>query len=262
MKSDKTFQYPFFTGLLGLFAIITSKIIELTTGDKVPLIAWIASALIMISALIIRFYSIDDVKFAEVILDSNPVDYDLKPQKYIDWITIAMIVGLVATITIHFNFIAGMLVYLIMQISLIKAFSGIFVIDPKITFKHPKLKGITTITAAFWILYVVIIYSVFVYSGADSLIVIPYIIFLGIMTHISWYGLSYERSPLFKYMIVLASAVFVFSDSLIGNEVYGVNKVNANLFHTIDITYVFNIFLMSQAILFLKDKSGMSVLKS
>lgn len=261
MNSDRKFQYPFFVGLLGLVAIVTSKIIEFATDEKVHPIAWIASGLIMTSTLIMRFYSIDEEKFTKLIHDTNPVDLELNPKKFLDWITIAMVVGLVATITIHYNFIAGMLIYLLMQFSLINAFSGIFVINPKITFKDAALKRISTISAVFWILYIIVVYVFFVYSGSDSLIVVPYVIFLGLMAHITWYGLSYDRSPIFKYMMIAASAVFVFSDSLIGNDVYGENKIYEGLYHTIDITYVLNIFLMSQAILFLKDKTGMDLFK-
>ncbi|MHA2031334.1 MAG: lysoplasmalogenase family protein [Candidatus Kariarchaeaceae archaeon] len=261
MNSGKSFQYPFYAGLLGLFAIILSKIVEFVWGDKVHPIAWVASGLIMTSTLIIRFYSIDEEKFEQIIRESNPTDSELKPKRFLDWLTIAMIIGLFATITIHYNFIAGMIVYLFMQIALITAFSGIFVINPKIAFRDPALRTISRISAIFWILYIVIVYTVFVYSGSDSLIVVPYVIFLGIMAHLTWYGFSYDRTPLFRYMIVVASAVFVFSDSLIGNDVYGETKVNEKLFHTIDITYVLNIFLMSQAILFLKDKSGISPFK-
>ncbi|MCE7737380.1 MAG: hypothetical protein GPJ54_20995, partial [Candidatus Heimdallarchaeota archaeon] len=239
----------------------TSKIVEFATGDKIAAIAWFASALIMTSTLIMRFYSIDLEKFTTIIQETNPVDYELSPKKFLDWITIAMVVGLFATVTIHYNFIAGMLVYLLMQLSLIKAFSGIFVINPKIAFTDPALKRYSTISAIFWIFYVAIVYTVFVYNGSESLIVVPYIIFLGVMAHISWYGLSYDRSPLFKYMMIAASAIFVFSDSLIGNDVYGETKLPEDLYHTIDMTYVLNIFLMSQAVLFLKDKAGQSALK-
>jgi hypothetical protein len=57
-------------------------------------------------------------------------------------------------------------------------------------------------------------------------------------------------------MIVTASGLFVFSDTLIGNSRYGQFDINLNIL--IDVTYVLNIFLMSHAILFLKDSSGLS----
>lgn len=262
MDKNPKFRYPFILGLLGLTTIVISKIVEFATDEKVHPIAWIASALIMTSTLVMRFYSVDEEKFVKTINETNPTVHELSPKTFLDWITIAMIIGLFATITIHYSFIAGMLVYLLMQLALIKAFSGIFVINPKIAIKDPALKKVAKISIIFWILYIVVVYTVLVYSGSDSLIVIPYVIFLGIMAHLTWYGLSYDRSPLFKYMMIAASAVFVFSDSLIGNDVYGERKVPEDLFHTIDMTYVLNIFLMSQAILFLKDKTGMSVLRS
>jgi hypothetical protein len=253
---SKQFTIPFTFGILALIAITTSKIVELTSGEKIHQIAWLASAFIMISTLIIKYYSLDLDKFDKIIQDTNPIkDKPLSSSRYPKFLSIAMIIGLAATITIHYNFIFGMLVYLLMQVSLIIAFSGIFHINPKIAIKTPELSKIAIISMIFWTGLIAFVYLVFVYSGSESLIVVPYVVTIGIMAHYTWHGLSYSgRSKLFQFMLILGSFIFVFSDALIGNDVYGEEKVNENLFHLIDITYVLNIFLLSQAVLFLKTE--------
>ena len=253
---SKQFTIPFTFGIFALIAITTSKIIELSTGTKIHEIAWMASTFIMVSALIIRYYSLDLDKFDKIIQETNPLkDRPLPSKRYPKFISIAMIIGLAATITIHFHFIFGMLVYLLMQVSLIIAYSGIMHLNPKITVKTPALRKMAIISMSFWIALIAFVYLVFVYSGSDSLIVVPYVVTIGIMAHYTWHGLSYSgRSKLFQFMLIIGSFIFVFSDALIGNNVYGVEKVNENLFHLIDITYVTNIFFLSQAALFLQTE--------
>ena len=253
---SKQFTIPFTFGILALIAITTSKIVELSSGEKIHQIAWLASTFIMISTLIIKYYSLDFEKFDKIIQDTNPLkDKPLPSSRFPKFLSIAMVIGLAATITIHYDFIFGMLVYLLMQISLIIAYSGIFHINPKITVKVPELRKMAIISMIFWIAMIAFVYLVYVYSGADSLIVVPYVVAIGIMAHYTWHGLSYSgRSKLFQFMLILGSFIFVFSDALIGNSRYGTEKVHQDLFHLIDITYVLNIFLLSQAVLFLKTE--------
>ena len=60
------------------------------------------------------------------------------------------------------------------------------------------------------------------------------------MACISWFGLGYnQRSKFFRYMMVIASGFFVFSDLLIGNVRYG--QIRIDIYLLIDITYVINI---------------------
>ncbi|MFX1248733.1 MAG: hypothetical protein ACFFB2_17545 [Promethearchaeota archaeon] len=59
--------------------------------------------------------------------------------------------------------------------------------------------------------------------------------------------------------MVIASLLFVFSDTLVGNARYGLIRIEMD--QLIDVTYVLNIVLMSHAILFLKDPSGQTPIK-
>jgi len=141
---------------------------------------------------------------------------------------------------------------------LIISFSGIFSLKPSVLLADPDLRRSSIISLVFWVIAIPAIYFILVYSGPESLIVIPYVIVIGVMSFISWLGLGYnKRSKAFRWMIIAASLLFVFSDTLIGNARYGLVPLGLN--HLIDVTYVLNILLMSHAVLFLKDASGNTV---
>ncbi len=250
-KLPKKEILPIILGITGFIMILISEIINQIQGSKILIIAWLASILITISTFIIRFYSIDPENFKEIIQKTNPVqNRQLNPLRFLNWIVIAMIVGLVATILIAYDFIIGMIIYLLMQISLIIAFSGIIIINPKVQLNHPKLRKVFLISIIFWIIFIPLVFFIFVWNGIESLIVVPYVVAIGSMACISWFGIVYnKRSRLFRYFVVIASSLFVFSDLLIGNARYG--TITIDMYFLIDITYVLNILLMSHAQLFL-----------
>jgi hypothetical protein len=250
-KQSKRLILPIILGILGFVMILISEIINQVYGSKILIIAWLASIFVTISTFIIRFYSIDPEKFREIIQKTNPVENrQLKPLRFLNWIVIAMLVGLVATIAIAYNFIIGMIIYLLMQISLIIAFSGIIVINPSVQINHPTLRKTFFLSIIFWIIFIPLVFFIFVWNGTESLIVVPYVVAIGSMACISWFGVAYtQRSKIFRYFIVIASSLFVFSDLLIGNARYGMIRIDIYLL--IDITYVLNILLMSHAQLFL-----------
>ena len=252
--SDKELKrriLPIILGGLGFIMILISEIINQIQESKILIIAWSASILITISTFVIRFYSIDSEKFKEIIQETNPVKtHELKPIRFLNWILIAMIVGLIATIVIAYDFIIGMIIYLLMQIALMIAFSGIISISPKAQMSHPKLRKTFLISILFWIVFIPFVFFIFVWNGTESLIVVPYVVAIGFMACISWFGIGYnQRSKLFRYAMVVASSFFVFSDLLIGNSRFGTFRIE--IYFLIDITYVLNILLMSHAQLFL-----------
>jgi len=251
-KLSKKKIIPIILGLSGFIMIVISETINQVQGSKILIIAWLASILITISTFIIRFYSINIIKFKESIQNTDPVqDRQLRPLRYLNWMVIAMVVGLIATIVIAYDFIIGMLIYLLMQISLMIAFSGIVHINPSTQFKDPKLRKVFLISIIFWIIFIPIVFLVFVWNGAESLIVVPYVVAIGLMACISWFGIGYDqRTKIFRYFIVAASSLFVFSDLLIGNARFG--TISMEVYFLIDITYVLNILLMSHAQLFMK----------
>jgi len=243
--------FPIILGGLGFLMILISEIINQIMGSKILIIAWSASVFITISTFIIRFYSINPEEFREAIQETNPVkSHQLKPTRFLNWMVVAMCVGLTATIAIAYDFIIGMIIYLLMQISLIIAFSGIIIFSPKTQMSNPKLRKTFLISIVFWIVFIPLVFFIFVWNGIESLIVVPYVIAIGTMACISWFGIGYnQRSKLFRYAMVVASSLFVFSDLLIGNARFGAFSID--IYFLIDVTYVLNILLMSHAQLFL-----------
>ncbi|UCG00279.1 MAG: hypothetical protein JSW11_11590 [Candidatus Heimdallarchaeota archaeon] len=250
------FVLPVGLGSLGFLMILISELIVIVHGTKIVQVSWLASVLIMISTLIIRFYSVDLDQFDQIIQDTNPVKGSgLTSLRYLNWMTLAMVIGFFATVTIAFDFIIGVLVYLVMQICLIISFTGIFLIKPSELLTDSNLGNSFIMSLVFWLIAVPAIYFTLIYNDIESLIVIPYVIAIGTMACISWFGIGYnQRSRTFRWMIVVASLLFVFSDTLIGNARYG--SIRLGLTQLIDVTYVLNIFLMSHATLFLKDTLG------
>jgi hypothetical protein len=172
-----------------------------------------------------------------------------------------MVIGLISTIIIAFDFIYGMLSYLLMQICLIISFSGISFISPSVNLNHLELRHNFITSVVFWTIFIPVVFFVFIFNGVESLVVVPYVITIGLIACISWFGLGYnQRSKVFRWMIVAASALFVFSDALIGNANYGQFHIETYLL--IDITYVLNILLMSHVILFLNDASSRTPIKT
>lgn len=259
---SKRFVIPFLMGSLGFLTILLSEYIVFDQGSKIVEVTWLASLFIVISTLVIRFYSVDGSHVDQIMKETNPLkSIELNPQRYLNWMVVSMIVGFVATVTIAFDFVIGMLVYLVMQGCLVISFSGIITLNP---LKFRTNSGIfrkVLFFVVFWIILIPAIFFILVFNGPDSLIVVPYVIAIGIMACISWFGLVYNRrSQLFRWLIVIATGLFVFSDSLIGNSRYGTIEISLNFL--IDITYVLNIFLLSHAILFLRSAQGLTPYKS
>lgn len=256
MEDSKRVRIPIILGSAGFLTILTSELIVLIHGSKIVQVSWLASALIMVSAFVIRFYSINLERFDQIIQSTNPLDdTGLSSSRFLNWIVIAMVIGLIASVTIAFDFILGMLIYLLMHICLIISFSGIISINPSALLTDSNLRRCFIISFVFWTIAIPVIYFVLVYNGTESLVVVPYVIAIGTMACISWFGVGYnQRSRTFRWIIVIAALLFVFSDTLIGNARYGSFRLELN--QLIDVTYVLNIFLMSHAVLFIKDASG------
>jgi hypothetical protein len=260
--SSKRFLIPFIMGSLGFLTILLSEFIVFDQGKKIVEVTWLASLFIVISTLIIRFYSIDGSRVNQIIKETNPLKTsELNPQRYLNWTVISMIVGFLATIIIAFDFIYGVLIYLVMQLCLVVSFSGIITIKPLKFRTIPNLFRKVQFFILFWLILIPAIYFIFIFSGTDSIIVVPYVIAIGIMACISWFGLVYDqRSRPFRLLIVIATGLFVFSDSLIGNDRFSTFEISLN--YLIDITYVLNIFLLSHAILFLRGAQGITPFKN
>ncbi|PWI46864.1 hypothetical protein CEE45_14600 [Candidatus Heimdallarchaeota archaeon B3_Heim] len=184
--STKRFLIPFFIGSLGFLTILLSEFIAFDQGEKIVELTWLASLFVVISTLIVRFYSLDGSRVNQIIKETNPLkSSELRPQRYLNWMVIAMIVGLIATVTIASDFIYGMLAYLVMQLCLIISYSGIISIKPSEFRTVSRLFHKIVFFIVAWVILIPTIYIILIFSGTDSLIVIPYVFTIGTMTCIS-----------------------------------------------------------------------------
>lgn len=240
--------------VVGAFGIVLlAEGIRAQRGERPLPIYWSASLLILISTLLLRFWSVDTGRFAEAVALSNPIpDSLLHPQRYLNWMVVAMAVGLVATVLIQSNFFLGAGIYLIMQICLIITFSGILHMQPRRILNSPMLKRPFLITTGFWLIITPLVFILFVYNGAFSLVVVPYVAMLGLMAAVVWLGLGYGKRPLsFRVLGAVGAASFVFSDALIGHMVFVNPETSWQLL--ISPTYVLAIILLSHALLAWSD---------
>lgn len=229
--------------------VLLAEGMRVQSGERPLPIYWSASILVLISTVLLRFWSVDKRRFADAVESSNPVpDFPLHPQRYLNWLVVAMGVGLIATVLIQSNFFLGAGIYLIMQICLIITFSGILHLRPRLIWNTAELKRPFLITTGFWLIVTPLVFVLFVYNGAFSLVVAPYVAALGLMSAVVWLGLGYGKRPLlYRGLVAIGAASFVFSDALIGHMVF-VNP-ETPLILLISPTYVLAIILLSHALL-------------
>ena len=240
---------PLILVVLAFGIVLMAEGIRAQSGERPLPVYWSASILVLISTLLLRFWSVDEARFAEAVESSNPVpNSPLHPQRYLNWLLVAMGVGLIATVLIQSNFFLGAGIYLIMQVCLIITFSGVLHVRPRLIWNTPELKRPFLITTAFWLIITPLIFVFFVYNGTGSLVVAPYVAALGLMAAVVWLGLGYSKRPLsFRLLAAIGAASFVFSDSLIGHMVF-VNPATP-LQLLISPTYELAIILLSHALL-------------
>jgi len=238
MQADRGF--PLILGSVGLLATAIATYTDVI-GNKLVVISWFASIFIVLEILTLRFFRLD-TDIIDTYLKSTSELADTNGARFLNGITLAMIIGLIATIVIAYNFVFGMIIYLLMHLALIYGFSGIFSLNAKKYFDNQHY--LPVISILFWLIAISTIYTKYVQSE-ESAIVIPYIIVLGTMAHFTWYGLEITKRDIrFRLSPVLGSALFVFSDSLIGNAKFGQVKLPGNLYYFIDFTYVLSLFLI------------------
>jgi hypothetical protein len=213
---------PLGFSVVGFVVILVAESIRIRTGERPLPIAWSASVIVLVATLLLRYWVVDEKQFEAAIHATNPLpDVPLNPRRYLNMLVVAMIVGLIATVSIYQNFFLGAGIYLIMQICLIIAYSGILHLRPRHILASPVLKRPSLMTTLFWLIITPLIYVVFVYNGPITLIVAPYVAALGLMAAVVYLGLAYRERPLtFRLLAAVGATSFVFSDALIGHMVF------------------------------------------
>ena len=241
---------PLGLSIVAFLVILVAESIRIRTGERPLPIAWSASVLVLVATLLLRYWVVDERRFETAIHATNPLpDVPLNPRRYLNMLVVAMMVGLIATVSIYQNFFLGAGIYLVMQICLIIAYNGILHLRPGRILASPVLKRPSLMTTLFWLIVTPLVYVVFVYNGPITLIVAPYVAALGLMAAVVYLGLAYRERPLaFRLLAAVGATSFVFSDALIGHMVF-VNP-DTTWVMLISPTYVLAIVLLSQAALF------------
>ncbi|MFX1254693.1 MAG: lysoplasmalogenase family protein [Promethearchaeota archaeon] len=219
---------------------------------------------ITIGVLGFRFFIVDPEKFSEAILETdiqNNIQETnqqlLKPMRYLNWMPMAAIFGTIATAAIQLNFYLGMVVYLLDQLCLIAAFSGIIHLNRK------RLLGDKNylLVLISWIVIAAIITLTMILPGwgIGTLLLLPYICALIFMTILSFFAFLYtDRSLKYRLGLCIGACFFVFSDSIIG---YSAQNPFDLSFLLIRPTYKLAVFFLHTAVLFFRSKTGDTVWK-
>lgn len=249
---------------IGTVALLLSAIQQIIffTYKFIIYFGFVADVIITICAIIIRFkvISVEDIK--EMIKETDILkDYNfrqLNPSRFLNGMVIAIIIGTIASITIHYHNVLGVILYLIMQIIHIWAFSGIVHFKPKALFG--KMAGSVrkfalVSTICFAIISLILYFSmIFPGWGWYAIAVLPYIIILIFMTLSTYWALGYTERPIkFRLMLCLGASLFFFSDLMIGYSTFTNPFYLAPLF--IFPAWVGAIFFMQFAVLELKIQS-------
>jgi hypothetical protein len=215
---------------------------------------FLPSILVLAAVYIIRFFVIDKDKSIEIINDTYPFKIkNTNFKKYINFLFITMHIGLFATITIHYHFLAGAVIYFLMHLAIIFALSGIINLNLATVIKNKKIFILYLLNFIFWFLVSNIIFYFFAYKSLNSLIFLPYVYILGLMTCISFLGLFYtKRSILFRLVTALGALIFLISDTFIGYA--GKKEMDTIVLYFINPTYILSIILLTYSQLFINKK--------
>ncbi|MFO7680397.1 MAG: lysoplasmalogenase family protein [Chloroflexota bacterium] len=252
---------PLVLSIVAFVVILLAESIRMRTGERPLPIAWSASMIVLVAAIILRWWAVDEARFKAAVQTTNPLpDAALQPRRTLNMMVVSMAVGLAATIVIPQNFFLGAGIYLIMQICLITAYSGILHLHPRKILHSPELRRSSLVTSLLWLTITPLIYILFVYNGTLTLLVAPYVAALGLMAAVVYLGLAYRERPLaFRVLAALGATSFVFSDAIIGHMVFV--DPETPLIFLISPTYVLAIILLSQAALFWPEVLRSEVLR-
>ena len=249
---------------IGTVALLLSAIQQVIflTYKFIFYFGFVADVIIVICAIIIRFKVINVEDIKAMIRETDVLkDYNLKqlnPSRFLNGMLIAIIIGTIASITIHYNNVLGVLLFLIMHIIHIWAFSGIIHFKPKALFGKMagSVRKIAFVSTICFIIIMPILYFSMIYPGQVqyAIGILFYMIILVFMTLSTYWALGYTERPLrFRIMLCLGASLFFFSDLMIGYNTFTNPFYLAPLF--IFPTWIGAIFLMQFAILELKIQS-------
>jgi hypothetical protein len=265
MAKNKQFLLVFLI-LLPISAFVGSVIQQIYHGlsgwtDNPLWIGWIGDGLITLAAFLFRYVYADmnllntGLKNSDGLIKTTTNSKNqINPYRFLNLLPYTMLVGTIASIAIHYNFLIGMGVYFIMQIMLIISFSGIVNLKLSVVFSKRRLLSSLIIIGG-WLIYMLSVFFVLILPGLEGLLLyfVPlYVLSLILMGTISYLQLPYnERSIGMRIFLALGATSFVFSDTIIGITFSRPFNFSAAI---IQPTFILAIALITSSILFESKK--------
>lgn len=247
----------FISSGITLILVVIHEAVRYCTGNPIMAIDWAANALMVATSFYIRG-NVNVELYRRAVLESVPDARTVDPLRFINGMPAAMTIGLVAAITILYNFIAGMILYFAMQALLIYTFSGLVPLGLR-DFNSGESRGYYRTVALLAFLVPGALFCQFIYNGLQSLVVVPYMIVLCAMAVMTYAALAVaDRPPLFRVAPAAAATFFIGSDLLVGYAAF--NNPADKYYASISMTYIIAMVLFNITILFLRNKNGEYIL--
>ncbi len=247
----------FISSGITLILVIIHEAVRYYTGSPIMVIDWAANALMVATSFYIRGH-VNVEQYRRAVLESVPETRTVDPRRFINGMPAAMTVGLVASITIRYNFIAGMILYLAMQVLLIYTFSGIVPLGLR-DFNSGESRGYYRTVTLLAFLVPGALFCQIIYNGLQSLVVVPYMLLLCAMAVMTYAALAVAgRPPLFRAAPAAAATFFIASDLLVGYVAF--HNPADKYYASISMTYIIAMVLFNITILFLKNRNGEYIL--
>ena len=256
-KIKPYFQWIIYFIALAFIILEITRIIVLAKNNSLAnVIRYTESILASVAAILIRF-SLDSEKIISIIhetdIEKGTFAQDLNASRFLNLMPIAAIICTISDFILGEiePDIIGIGTFLIAQIMLIVAFSGLIHYKSIFRGKITRLAIVSTVTlvSLVSILYFILIFSL---DNPLSMIVSLYMICILIMTIGTYFNLGYtQRDIKFRIMLCLGGSSFLISDALLGINMF--NNPNPIPGVWILLTYNIAIFCLQYAVLFLRN---------
>lgn len=236
--------------------VIVHEAVRYCAGSPIMVIDWAANALMVATSLFIRA-RVDEDRFRRAVMEAVPEGRPVNPMRFVNGMPAAIAVSFAAAIAIRYNFIAGMILYLAMQVLLIYSFTGIHPFDLRQVLGG-RLRVYYTAVVVLWLLAPAALFYLFIHNGLQTIVVVPYMLFLSAMTMMTYFAFALTKRPfLFRLAPVIASTMFVASDIMVGYDAF--RNTADKCYAAISMTYITAMLLFNITILFLKTGKGEDV---
>jgi len=236
--------------------VIAHEMVRYGTGSPVMAIDWAANALMVATSMYIRA-RVNVDQFSRAVAESVQGGRPVNPLRFVNGMPAALAFSFAAAVTIRYHFIAGMILYLAMQSLLIYSFTGILPLGFRDVIAGAS-RIYYAVVAVLWLLVPAAMFYLFIHNGLQTLVVVPYMLFLSVMTMMTYFAFaSAERPFMFRLAPVIASTMFVVSDIMVGYDAF--RNPADKCYAAISMTYISAMLLFNLTILFMRTAEGEDV---